>query len=285
VRLAPGDGGPAAVIKAVKEQLRAVPHRGIGYGVLRHLGDATARAALAAAPRAQVMFNYLGQFDGLLDAEAAFVPAAEPQGAQSDEGAPLGHELVIDGRVIDGALRLDWRFSGDRLDAATVEDLAEAYRTELAGLVAHCLSPDAGGPTPSDLPLAGLDQAGIDALPVPAAAIVDAYPLSPMQQGLLFHALHAPEAGLYVNQINVTLDGPLDGPRFARAWAAAIEQHDILRTGFLWDGDLPAPLQLVQRGLPVPVELRDGRGLDEAQVAALARDERDRGLRPRGPRR
>ncbi|WP_441741173.1 condensation domain-containing protein, partial [Inquilinus sp. 2KB_12] len=278
VRLAPGDGGPAAVIKAVKEQLRAVPHRGIGYGVLRHLGDAAARATLAAAPRAQVMFNYLGQFDGLLDAEGAFVPAAEPHGAQSDEGAPLGHELVIDGRVIDGALRLDWRFSGDRLDAATVEDLAEAYRTELAGLVAHCLSPDAGGLTPSDLPLSGLDQAGIDALPVPAAAIVDAYPLSPMQQGLLFHALHAPEAGLYVNQINVELDGPLDGPRFVRAWSAAIEQHDILRTGFLWDGDLPAPLQLVQRGLPLPVELRDGRGLDEVQVAALARDERERGF-------
>ncbi|MGO4129851.1 condensation domain-containing protein, partial [Inquilinus sp. YAF38] len=132
--------------------------------------------------------------------------------------------------------------------------------------------------TPSDLPLAGLSQAQIDALPVPAAEIADAYPLSPMQQGLLFHALHAPETGLYVNQVLATFDGPLDAGRFARAWEAAIEQHDILRTGFLWDGALTAPLQLVRRSVPVPVEIRDGHGLDEPGIAEIARWERERGF-------
>ncbi|MGO1081259.1 amino acid adenylation domain-containing protein, partial [Inquilinus sp. CA228] len=130
--------------------------------------------------------------------------------------------------------------------------------------------------TPSDLPLAGLSQAQIDALPVPAAAIADAYPLSPLQQGLLFHALHATEAGLYVNQVLATFDGPFDGGRFTRAWEAAIERHDILRTGFLWDG--PAPLQLVRRSVPAPVETRDGSGLDEAGIAEIARWERERGF-------
>uniref|UniRef100_UPI00313E2A5D condensation domain-containing protein n=1 Tax=Inquilinus sp. OTU3971 TaxID=3043855 RepID=UPI00313E2A5D len=130
--------------------------------------------------------------------------------------------------------------------------------------------------TPSDLPLAGLNQAQIDALPVPAVAIADAYPLSPLQQGLLFHALHATETGLYVNQVLATFDGPLDAGRFARAWEAATERHDILRTGFLWDG--PAPLQLVRRSVPVPVEIRDGSGLDEPGIAEIARWERERGF-------
>ncbi|TSD82791.1 amino acid adenylation domain-containing protein, partial [Mycobacterium sp. KBS0706] len=130
--------------------------------------------------------------------------------------------------------------------------------------------------TPSDLPLVGLSQAQIDALPVPAAEIADAYPLSPMQQGLLFHALHAPETGLYVNQVLATFDGPLDAGRFTRAWEAAIGRHDILRTGFLWDG--PAPLQLVRRSVPVPVEIRDGGGLDEPGIAEIARWERERGF-------
>ena len=167
----------------------------------------------------------------------------------------------------------------DTFQHQTVRALAAAARrgtAPAAGPASTVATERAERLTPSDLPLAGLSQAQIDALPVPAAEIADAYPLSPLQQGLLFHALHAPEAGLYVNQVLATFDGPLDAGRFARAWEAAIERHDILRTGFLWDG--PAPLQLVRRSVPVPVEIRDGRGLDEPGIAEIARWERERGF-------
>ncbi|MBW8728210.1 MAG: amino acid adenylation domain-containing protein, partial [Inquilinus limosus] len=169
----------------------------------------------------------------------------------------------------------------DTFQHQTVRALAAAARRGMAPTPgpASTVAPErAERLTPSDLPLAGLSQAQIDALPVPAAAIADAYPLSPMQQGLLFHALHAPETGLYVNQVLATFDGPLDAGRFAGAWAAAIERHDILRTGFLWDGALTAPLQLVRRSVPVPVEIRDGQGLDEPGIAEIARWERERGF-------
>ncbi|MFX5918551.1 condensation domain-containing protein, partial [Acinetobacter baumannii] len=66
VHLHPGEDAGAA-IRAVKEQLRAVPGNGLGYGVLRHLGDGEAQATLRALPEARVTFNYLGQFDGSFD--------------------------------------------------------------------------------------------------------------------------------------------------------------------------------------------------------------------------
>ncbi|WP_225770548.1 non-ribosomal peptide synthetase, partial [Inquilinus sp. Marseille-Q2685] len=167
----------------------------------------------------------------------------------------------------------------DTFQHQTVRALAAAARRGTAPAAVPASTAATERPrrlTPSDLPLAGLTQAQIDALPVPAAEIADAYPLSPLQQGLLFHALHATEAGLYVNQVLATFDGPLDAGRFAGAWKAAIERHDILRTGFLWDG--PAPLQLVRRGVAVPVEIRDGHGLDEPGIAEIARWERERGF-------
>ncbi|MDW5531196.1 condensation domain-containing protein, partial [Azospirillum sp. NL1] len=89
VHLRPG-GDPGAAIMAVKEQLRAVPSNGLGYGVLRHLGDAESRTALRALPEARVTFNYLGQFDGSFDAGARFVPADEPAGARLDPRRPAG---------------------------------------------------------------------------------------------------------------------------------------------------------------------------------------------------
>ncbi|MGO1081355.1 condensation domain-containing protein, partial [Inquilinus sp. CA228] len=153
--------------------------------------------------------------------------------------------------------------------------LAQAFAAELAALVALCGAPGAGGLTPSDVPLAGLSQAELDALPVPAAEVEDLYPLSPMQQGMLFHSLQVPE--LYVTQIRVDVDG-LDAGRFGRAWEAAVEAHAILRTGFLWQGD--KPLQLVRRRVPSPVERLDWRGkpdLDGA-LTELAASDRARGF-------
>ncbi|WP_395683090.1 amino acid adenylation domain-containing protein, partial [Inquilinus sp.] len=127
----------------------------------------------------------------------------------------------------------------------------------------------------SDVPLAGLTQAELDALPVPAVEIEDLYPLSPMQQGMLFHSLQMPE--LYVTQIRVDVDG-LDAGRFARAWEAAVESHAILRTGFLGQDD--RPLQLVRRRVPSPVQQLDWRGkpdLDQA-LAELSASDRARGF-------
>src|SRR5690606_7357561 len=141
---------------------------------------------------------YLGQFDGSFDDEASlFVPAKEGSGAGQSEEAPLGSLLSLNGQVYDGELSLDWTFSQELFDEQTILRLADDYAAELKALIEHCCRQESGGVTPSDFPLAGLSQVQLDGLPIPAAQIADIYPLSPMQQGMLFHSLYEQEGGDY----------------------------------------------------------------------------------------
>src|SRR5215813_926359 len=83
--------------------------------------------------------------------------------------------------------------------------------------------------------------------------IEDFYPLSPMQEGMLFHTLYAPGSGVYVTQLSCQLFGPLDVAAFERAWQQVVDRHSVLRTFFVWQ-DVPAPIQVVQREVKVRVE-------------------------------
>lgn len=60
------------------------------------------------------------------------------------------------------------------------------------------------------------------------------YPLSPMQQGMLFHSLYNPESKTYLSQIQITLQGNLDISAFQQAWQKVVDRHSILRTCFAW---------------------------------------------------
>jgi non-ribosomal peptide synthase protein (TIGR01720 family) len=159
----PPEAAPGAVLKAVKEQLRAVPNRGIGYGLVRYGEDPEVATRLAAIPAAQVSFNYLGQFDQGGQPSAFELLA----GAGRLERGPRSQRpylFEINCYVSAGRLRVEWTYCRNLHRAATVQALAKAFLTRLRDLVEHCLSPEAGGFTPSDFPLAGLDQAELDTL-------------------------------------------------------------------------------------------------------------------------
>ncbi len=119
----------------------------------------------------------------------------------------------------------------------------------------------------------------IDALPVAPQEIEDLYPLSPMQQGMLFHALHAPDAGHYVNQLCVTVEG-LEPKRLEQSWGCITRRHAILRTSFVWEGDFPHPLQIVHEAVkPRFEELHwQGHTLDGSELETFAVAERARGF-------
>ncbi|AMA46430.1 hypothetical protein APT63_12830 [Pseudomonas sp. 22-AL-CL-001] len=270
----------AGSIKAIKEQLRAVPAKGIGYGLLRHLGDASAQASLAALPTPRITFNYLGQFDASFDAEqgALFAPASEPRGDEQSAAAPLGNWLTLNGQVYAGELAIGWTYSHAMFEDATVQALVDAYSAELSALIEHCCKAQ-GGTTPSDFPLARLDQLRLDRLLDSPRNVEDVYPLSPMQQGMLFHSLYGQGNGDYVNQMRVSVDG-LDVERFQAAWQAAVDAHPILRSRFAWEGDIGQPLQIVERHIQVPFEAHDWHTAPdlEARLEALAEAERARGF-------
>ncbi|MGG7637882.1 condensation domain-containing protein, partial [Pseudomonas sp. ES1] len=279
LRLTPAES-LAASIMGIKEQLRAVPGKGLGFGVLRHLGAPAVREALAGLAQPRVTFNYLGQFDASFDdPQALFEPCAEASGDEQDADAPLGNWLSLDGQVYNGELSMGWTFSQDMFAEPVVQALADDYADELRALVAHCLVPDNRGLTPSDVPLAGLDQRQLLALPFAAGQVQDLYPLSPMQQGMLFHSLLEQGNGDYIVQMRVDVDG-LDPERFRQAWQAALDNHDILRSAFLWQGEFSRPLQVVLQGLELPFALHDWRGRDDLAAAldALAIAERQQGF-------
>ncbi|MEW5931910.1 MAG: condensation domain-containing protein, partial [Gemmatimonadota bacterium] len=175
------DGGDAgAALRAVKEQLRAVPGHGIGYGLLRFPGGSVGGTEAAAA---EVGFNYLGQFDQAVSDEGFFAFAPESAGAPVDARSPRPHLLDVSGSVQAGRLELRIGYAGGVHRRETVERLAGWYVEELRGLVAHCTSSAAGGYTPSDFPLAGLDQPALDALLGSERGVEDVYPLTPLQEG------------------------------------------------------------------------------------------------------
>jgi amino acid adenylation domain-containing protein len=110
--------------------------------------------------------------------------------------------------------------------------------------------------------------------------IEDTYPLSPLQEGLLFHSLYAPEAGVYVTQVTCTLEN-LDVSALEQAWQRVVDRHPILRTAFIWK-NLERPLQVVGRQVRVPLEGQDWRGLSatgqEERFAAYLQADRRRGF-------
>jgi len=83
--------------------------------------------------------------------------------------------------------------------------------------------------------------------------IEDIYPLSPLQQGMLFHSLYAPDSGVYFTQFSYSLTGKLDVPTFEQAWQKIVEKHSIFRTAFVWES-LNQPVQVVYRKINVQVE-------------------------------
>ncbi|KAA0944446.1 non-ribosomal peptide synthetase [Pseudomonas sp. ANT_H14] len=273
--------GQGASIKAIKEQLRAVPHKGLGYGVLRYLADDLCREAMTALPTAAITFNYLGQFDQSFDGDALFLPLEESVGPAHDPDAPLPNELSIDSQVYSGELVLRWTFSRERHDSQTISELADAYLGELQSLIEHCLRDDAGGLTPSDFPLAHLTQSQLDALPVPVSAIEDVYPLTPMQEGLLLHTLLEPGTGLYYMQDRYRINSELNPERFAQAWQAVIARHEALRASFCWNVGEDM-LQVIHKPGHTPIEYldwsNDPQTEQESRLQALLKSEREAGF-------
>ena len=150
------DAGSA--LPAIKEQLRQIPQHGIGYGLARYLNPRLAlNAHLVQQPSPEVTFNYLGQFVADDTSTNLFTPAREAAGPEISPENRRAHLLEVLGSVTDGQLRFIWVYCPAMHDQATIERLAQRFVDALRAIIAHCTSPDAGGATPSDFPLAQLN--------------------------------------------------------------------------------------------------------------------------------
>jgi non-ribosomal peptide synthase protein (TIGR01720 family) len=151
-------------LKSIKEQLRQIPNRGFDYGIGYYLNsDLTIQSQLKNYPKAQVSFNYLGQFTSHQIGEIGWKLSQESSGSIHSPLGQRSHLIAIHGIVVDGQLDVEWQYSENFHHQTTIKNLVAAYRDSLESLINHCLSAE-GGYTPSDFPDADLNQAELDEL-------------------------------------------------------------------------------------------------------------------------
>ncbi|WP_156669529.1 non-ribosomal peptide synthetase, partial [Mycobacterium sp. E3339] len=265
-----GEPALGAAIKDVKEQLRAVPHP-LTYGALRYLnGD----VALDGADPS-IGFNYLGRL--VAGAELSDeLWRLDPQSLTLTEAAAavpmsLAHTVELDAGTVDTdegpQLHANWTWASSVLDEAQVGRLSRLWFDALRGICAHVRA-GGGGLTPSDIAPARLSQRQIDELHQ-RYDVADILPLSPLQQGLLFHSSTGGDE-MYAVQLDFTLEGPLDAERLHDAVRTVINRHPHLAARFYERFD--EPVQIIPADPVVPwryVALET-----EQQIERLCADER-----------
>ncbi|MGM9440223.1 condensation domain-containing protein [Streptomyces murinus] len=161
-------GGPTvgAVLRQVKETLRAIPDHGIGHGLLRH-GNSRTGPGLAALGIPEIGFNYLGRFPMGDTADWAAAPGHDFALDDADEGLPMAHAVEVNAAAHEGpdglTLSATWTWAGNAYPADRVRALADEWFAMLRALARHTALPGAAGLTPSDVSLTGLSQADLDA--------------------------------------------------------------------------------------------------------------------------
>ncbi|HVB37843.1 MAG TPA: amino acid adenylation domain-containing protein, partial [Vicinamibacterales bacterium] len=277
-----GDAAWSWQIRQTKETRRRVPRKGVGYGVLRYLTpDGEPDPALACSP--EVLFNYLGSFD-TADAAAPFVLGTETVGP---EVLPRGHRappLTVNGVVVDGTLTLTASYPDGHFRREHVAAWLAQYRTYLQQMADHCAG-RAPEVTPSDLTVPGLDLTAYETLlelhGVSPSAVADICPLAPLQEGLLFHGLSAPETRAYVEQTGYRLQGALDSACFEAAWQSLLDRHAHLRAA-IWTQGVDQPVQAIPRQRRLEYRCEDWRDRpaaeQQAQLAAFREADRARGF-------
>ncbi|MCM2389952.1 condensation domain-containing protein, partial [Streptomyces albipurpureus] len=269
-------GGPAAgkALKTIKEQLRAVPDNGMGYGLLRHLNPETA-AVLAQERQPRIGFNYLGKASSAdIPQELRGLGWAPDSTHQEVIAAPDGDMPVLSALEINTVavhtpegeeLTAYFGFPTGVLSREEVSELAGLWVQALTALARHTASPDAGGLTPSEAPLIDVRQEEIDTWETRLGKLTHLWPATPAQSGILFHTMMAEAANdPYQVQLVVRLSGGVDPERMRRAGQALLERHDVLRAAFVHqaDGDV---VQVVPETVTLPWQYLDLSDADEAE--------------------
>jgi amino acid adenylation domain-containing protein/non-ribosomal peptide synthase protein (TIGR01720 family) len=254
--------GPAAgrALKQIKEQLQSVPANGIGYGMLRYL-DTDSSAELDRYPAPQIAFNYLGRLP--ISDDADWQPATESAALAGfgNSALPLDHPIALNAITYDTVagpvLFATWSFAPALLTKNEVNRLADFWNAALEALVLHGTRPGGGGLSSSDLELVVLDQSEIESFEQQYPDLEDVWPLTPLQEGLLFHAHYDSEGeDPYLVQLVFELDGAIYSARLRRALDALLDRHASLRVAFHQNRQ-GQPLQIVLDRCAMPWQYHD----------------------------
>ena len=271
-----GSSDADMLIKGVKEDLRRIPDKGLGYGVLKYINE---EPELQGRQPWDIIFNYLGQLDTMVGSNKWINVASEARGAAIGENHISATKLSVNSRVLGGELALTWSYSSRHYNQETISKLAGDYIGQLVHLIDHCLKQAKLGSvyTPSDYGLsAEITYHELDDFlegPYRDKKIKDYTEgicrLSGLQEGMLFHSLYD-SFGSYAQHLSCDLVG-VNIEALLASWSVVIKRHSILRSAFYHDS-FSVPVQCFFREAKLPVEELDYRDMDAAskQVALNA---------------
>ena len=239
-QLVAGDAVVGPIVKRAKEQLRALPDP-LTCGLLRYLNTDVALPDYDPT----IGFNYFGRLGAPEASEDLWRIAQDGVTVSTYAAAvpmPLAHTVELNAGTVDTgtgpSLRADWTWAPSVLDHAQIDRLGRLWFAALAGICAH-VRHGGGGMTPSDIIPAELTQQQIDELQQ-LYRIADILPLTPLQQGLLFHATtQNSDEDLYSMQLDITVAGPLDPDRLRDAVDTVVARHPHLAAHFCNQFDQP----------------------------------------------
>ena len=253
----------AALIKSVKEQIRTIPTKGLGYGLLRYLHPSEEVREALAKTKWDVIFNYLGQLDNVTEDSTWFRPAGEHIGESFGAHYPYGGKLMVNSFVSEGKLMVSFDYSDQQYSAETIQQLGDQFISNLSRIIHHCTEKEQTEFTPSDFGLAPtvttteLDQffqtyQGVSA----EHKISHLHRLSPLQEGMLFHHLYDPDSQAYTEQLIFDLSSEVDAAILQASWEILLQRYGILRTTFNFE-DFSIPVQFVREKVSLPFEVKD----------------------------
>jgi non-ribosomal peptide synthase protein (TIGR01720 family) len=268
------------IICAVKEQYRAIPNKGVGFGLLKYLAqDDSLSDSLSNTPASELLFNYLGQFDQVVNEETLFGGAAGSGGEEMSRNRRASHPLSLNAMVSDGRLQMTLAFEQQDYQQHAMQQQIDSIESSVEAVINHCVSTARGQYTPSDFPLAQVDSQTLNEWQQ-IGDIDDLYPASGMQQGLLFHSML--DSSSYVTQTVLTFED-LQVDLFQQAWQQVVQRHSIFRTAFV-GLDAHNAHQLVLADVQLPWQFEDVSGLDsqarQVMLEAIRMADKTRGFTP-----
>jgi amino acid adenylation domain-containing protein/non-ribosomal peptide synthase protein (TIGR01720 family) len=252
-------------IKRVKETIRGIPNKGIGYGVL-------GMAEQWNGGKAEVLFNYLGQVDQAVGESKLFGVARERAGEVRSRQGERVHVLEVSAIVVGEQMQVSVSYSRNLHSRERAEGLARRYVQELEGMIEGSTKQAARAFVTSDFALAAIEQQQLDRVCADYPQMEDVYPLSHVQQGIVFHSVFNQESGVYVVQLCCTINKSINVSAFKQAWHQVVIRHEILRSAFVWESG-NHPMQVVYGNTDLPWEELDWRGLPRQEQQKKLEDE------------
>ncbi|MFB6362817.1 amino acid adenylation domain-containing protein, partial [Paenibacillus elgii] len=259
----------SSAIRCTKETIRSIPNRGVGYGVLKYLTQVENKQELSFGIQPEITFNYLGQF--MEEAgNGTFELSLLSPGRSIGGRAQNRFGLDINSIVSEDRLVIEFEYSRGEYEDNDIVLLARAYTDHLRTLINHCTGRTDSVPTPSDFQEKELSIRELDRIFLQYGGgeqISRIYPLTPMQQGMLFHYLMDPETTAYVEQVAVEIEGRMQPELMEQSFRRLLEKYEVLRTNFVYT-DIRAPRQVVRMHQYASVHFEDLDRMDDNEITA-----------------